>query len=447
MQPFTSQPFTLVEAVVYNLLRSIPLIMLAFYPFQDKRRFSAEITALIYDLILVLWMAMSLFNVYFRLSNTYLISIIEIVIFILIAALYVSALKGHPGKMLFNCFILINGGYMATVASKCLEAFLFPTLVLNRYSWSASLCLCIVSPLVLYPMYMFMKWEKHNLTQDVQQTYIWKYSWLVPVTFYLIWSHQFYGSGDPLHWSINVFNVLFLAIVNFASFLIYYLLMQMVRDNINYMRVREENHAMAVQLMQYDDLNQRIAAAREGRHDLRHHMLGLEALANEGDLEGIRRYLHDVGKKYQLEGSLSYCSNMTVNGVLTYYSMEAQKAEVQYEVSIGVPEDIQIAKPDLTILFGNLLENALEACQRQSAGERKIIVRGQTNQSALAFTIDNTYERTPEKDRRGRFRSTKHAGAGIGTESVKNIVSRYHGVINFETKGDLFCVSVMLYLQ
>ena len=59
------QPFSLMEAAVYNLLRAIPLIMLAFYPFQDKRRFSAEITAFIYEVILVVWLALSLFNAFF----------------------------------------------------------------------------------------------------------------------------------------------------------------------------------------------------------------------------------------------------------------------------------------------------------------------------------------------------------------------------------------------
>ena len=170
-------------------------------------------------------------------------------------------------------------------------------------------------------------------------------------------------------------------------------------------------------------------------------------MANEGNIDGIRKYLKEVGEKYQLKGSLSYCSNMTVNAVLTFFSIEAQKADIQYDVSIGVPEDIKITKADLSILFGNLLENAVEACQRQTAGERRIQVRGQTTQSTLAVTIDNTYETAPEKDRRGRFRSMKHSGPGIGTESVKNIVARYNGVINFETKGDLFCVSVMLYLH
>ena len=441
------QPFSLMEAAVYNLLRAIPLIMLAFYPFQDKRRFSAEITAFIYEVILVVWLALSLFNAFFYTGSTLVSAGVEITAFIVIAALYVFALKGHPGKMLFNCFMLVNVGYMTTVTSKCLEGYLFPQMVLDRYRWSASLCLCIVSPLIMYPVYRFMKWEKENLTQDIQQTYIWRYSWLVPVTFYLIWSHAFYGSGSPVTWATNIYNVIFLGIVNMASFLIYYLLMQMVRDNASYLKLREENHTMAVQLMQYDDLNQRIALARQGRHDLRHHILSLEAMANEGNIDGIRKYLKEVGEKYQLKGSLSYCSNMTVNAVLTFFSIEAQKADIQYDVSIGVPEDIKITKADLSILFGNLLENAVEACQRQTAGERRIQVRGQTTQSTLAVTIDNTYETAPEKDRRGRFRSMKHSGPGIGTESVKNIVARYNGVINFETKGDLFCVSVMLYLH
>jgi nitrogen fixation/metabolism regulation signal transduction histidine kinase len=110
----------------------------------------------------------------------------------------------------------------------------------------------------------------------------------------------------------------------------------------------------------------------------------------------------------------------------------------------GLPPLDVLMRPQV---LGNLLENAVEACQRQTAGERRIQVRGQTTQSTLAVTIDNTYETAPEKDRRGRFRSMKHSGPGIGTESVKNIVARYNGVINFETKGDLFCVSVMLYLH
>jgi sensor histidine kinase regulating citrate/malate metabolism len=220
----------------------------------------------------------------------------------------------------------------------------------------------------------------------------------------------------------------------------------MIKDNSDYMKLREENHVLSMELMQYDGLNQRIALARQGRHDLRHHILAMETLLDSGDVPALRSYLAEIGEKYQVEGALTFCSNRTVNGILTYFAEIANAKEIEFNVRIGIPEDVPVAKTDLSVLFGNLLENAIEACQKQSSGPRKIIVRSQMSQNTLALTVDNTYETIPEKDRLGRFRSMKHSGVGIGTESVKNIVTRYNGVIEFETRGDLFCVSVMLYL-
>ena len=76
--------FSLLEAAVFNLLRSIPLIFLAFYPFVDRKRFSAKITTLIYELILAIWMITSLYNAYFA-PSTYYIVVAELIGFILIA--------------------------------------------------------------------------------------------------------------------------------------------------------------------------------------------------------------------------------------------------------------------------------------------------------------------------------------------------------------------------
>ena len=438
--------FTFIEVFVYNLLRVIPLLVMAFYPFYDKRRFSRPVTFLICNGIVCLWLVNSIFNAYYAASRMRM-AVIEISCVILISVLYALAFKAHPGKMLFFCFMLFNVGYMITMVAKCLEGIIYPDTALDGYRWSASVCLAIVMPFILAPVFFFFRWEKKTFTEEKQPVYVWQYCWLVPVTFYLIWSHEFYGKEDPLLWSLSGRNVFFLFIVNFAAFLIYYLILRMIKDNADYTMLREENHVLSMELMQYDGLNQRIALARQGRHDLRHHILTMENLLESGDVDALRSYLAEIGEKYQVEGALTFCSNRTVNGILTYFSEIANAKDIEFSVLIGIPEDIPVAKTDLSILFGNLLENAVEACQKQSSGPRKIIVRGQVSMNTLALTVDNTYETIPEKDRLGRFRSMKHFGEGIGTESVKNIVSRYGGVIQFETRGDLFCVSAMMYLQ
>ena len=440
------QPYTLIELVLYNILRAVPLINLAFYPFHNRQRYSAGVTTALVGLILAVWMGESLFSAYFAGSALMKFGM-ELVGIMLIAVLYVTAVRAHPGKILFICFMLINVGYLITATAKCLEGYLFPAMAMDKYRWSASVCILVISPFIQVPVIRFLKWEKENLSKKMQPVYIWQFSWLVPTAFYLVWAHDFYGVESSLRWCMDIGNVIFLLVVNMASFMVYYLMLRLIKDSSDYLSLREENHAMAMEIMQYDGLNQRIALARQGRHDLRHHILSLEKLAEEGDMEAVRRYLDELGEKYQLEGALIYCSNTTVNAILSFFSEQAKKAAIEYRVNIGIPEDINITKTDLSILFGNLMENAVEACMRQQSGDRKINVRGQTAQNTFAFTIDNTYESIPAKDRRGRFRSLKHSGAGIGTESVKNIVANYNGVIEFETKGDLFCVSVMMYLS
>ena len=422
--------FSFIEVFAYNLLRAFPLLMLAFYPFYEKKRFSFPVTVLIYNLIIALWLVISIINAYFNGSRTRM-GVLEAICIILIAILYASAFKTHPGKMLFFCFMLFNVGYMVTMVSKFLEGFLFPQMALERYRWTASLCLLLVSIVIELPVYRFMKWEKDNLSRDMQPGYVWQFSWLVPTTFYLIWAHEFYGTGNALEWVLKPSNVFFLGIVNLASFLIYYLILRLIRESADYLRLREENHALTLQIMQYDDLNQRISAARQGRHDLRHHIVTMENYVKAGNIEELKKYLDEIGERYQLAETLTYCSNTTVNGILSYFSQEASRDNIDYKVNLGIPEDVKIAKTDLSILFGNLLENALEACQRQRSGERKIHVRGQTAQNTFALAIDNTYETEPQRDKMGKFRSMKHAGTGIGTESVSRkgkqntVIERY----------------------
>ena len=67
------------------------------------------------------------------------------------------------------------------------------------------------------------------------------------------------------------------------------------------------------------------------------------------------------------------------------------------------------------------------------------------NQNSLVLTLDNRFEGSFRKDGL-HFLSTKHQGTGIGTESARAIVARYHGDITFNIQDNWFCVSAVLYL-
>ena len=100
----------------------------------------------------------------------------------------------------------------------------------------------------------------------------------------------------------------------------------------------------------------------------------------------------------------------------------------------------------ISVLLGNLLENAVDACAEQKSKDRRIIIKGKGDAHSLIFTIDNTFENEIKKNKHGELLTTKPTGNGIGVNSAKKIVQRYNGFFSADVKNDMFCVSFMLTL-
>lgn len=76
-----------------------------------------------------------------------------------------------------------------------------------------------------------------------------------------------------------------------------------------------------------------------------------------------------------------------------------------------LPEYTGVADPDLAVLFGNLLENALTACMQEASP--RIVVRITADAHTLCAAMDNTFTGAVRRTT-GGFLSTKHAGLGAG---------------------------------
>ena len=82
---------------------------------------------------------------------------------------------------------------------------------------------------------------------------------------------------------------------------------------------------------------------------------------------------------------LTYCQNDTVNAVLVYYSDIALSCGIDMTVKLNLPQNCFIDKTDLAVMFGNILENAVEACKPVD-NDRFITVTGEyTQETARSF--------------------------------------------------------------
>ena len=133
-----------------------------------------------------------------------------------------------------------------------------------------------------------------------------------------------------------------------------------------------------------------------------------------------------------------------MNAVLSHYLARARRSGIETDVSLSLPPAPMLPEEDICVIFGNLLENAIEACERQEEDARRyLFLRSSQEEGRLLIVMDNSYEGNVRYSQ-GYFCSSKRNGVGIGVESVKAIVKRYGGTAFFEPEDGRFKVSIVI---
>lgn len=138
-----------------------------------------------------------------------------------------------------------------------------------------------------------------------------------------------------------------------------------------------------------------------------------------------------------------YCKNFVVDTLFRYYGEKCQRSGIVFETHLDLPETLPIPEPDLCVLFGNLLENALESCEKQGSGRIQAASSLSPDGKRLSLVVDNTAPTAPQQQDRVFF-STKHPGPGVGTQSFKSIAAQYQGIADFHWENGIFYASVAL---
>ncbi len=128
-----------------------------------------------------------------------------------------------------------------------------------------------------------------------------------------------------------------------------------------------------------------------------------------------------------------------------YYSL-AKKNHIAFAVRIDIPKQLFIHNSDLSVLLGNLLENAMEAASHAPDNCRSICFHMSCSGNMLVIAVDNGFNGTA-KLRNHQYLSTKPNHNGLGLKTLENIAKKYGGGASFTHEGTIFHSSVMLTLM
>ncbi len=114
-----------------------------------------------------------------------------------------------------------------------------------------------------------------------------------------------------------------------------------------------------------------------------------------------------------------------------------------------IPTHLPFDSADLCIILGNVLDNALEANIRVKIQNAFIKLYMRMDINNLLIIVENSFDGHISKSKEGRLQTLKadRLNHGLGLESVKKSVNKYHGYINTSYREYLFITEILLYAE
>ncbi|NLW78220.1 MAG: sensor histidine kinase [Ruminococcaceae bacterium] len=206
--------------------------------------------------------------------------------------------------------------------------------------------------------------------------------------------------------------------------------------------VRAATQRLEMQAAHSRMVDEQAAALRAVRHDFRQQVLALDGYAEAGDMPGLRAYLASYKESLPDSPPLFYTKHPAANAMARYYAALAEKQGVRFTAQLEMGETAPVSDVDLSVVLGNLLENALRAAAAMPPGAGQVHLAARADDNRLVLRVENSYT-GPLQKRRGRFISPR-AGGGQGLASVAAVAGRCGGLAQFEAEDGVFVASVVL---
>lgn len=430
------------EILLFSLCNFAPYVIFTYYIFKKHFRFSKNVTQLICFLLFLIQFGTRYWSALQGIHTNVFLSIFRLIVFLIG---YAVLFDQRFGKILFIELIFANMGNFILIAGVCIEQNLFPKMTHDLYCWHTSIVMLLLHLVITLPWALEVKKYFIPMLDNRLVKKEWNYYWIVPTVFYIIWQYQINGGTKTGLENIqNPYNVIFLFIINFGALLIYYIMLMMDGQLTMNLQLKEEQLYHDVTYVEYQALQERIEETRRIRHDLRHHIHTVSYYLEEKEYDKLKEYVNTYRDSIPDGERIRFCENHIINNIMFYFASQAKEHQIDFSAKLVVPNTLLVEDHDISVLLGNLLENALDACLEQNETDRRIIVKGKGDEHSLLFTIDNTCKNEIKKNKNGKLLTTKPNGNGIGVSSAQKIVERYNGFFSADKNGEMFCVSFML---
>ncbi len=202
------------------------------------------------------------------------------------------------------------------------------------------------------------------------------------------------------------------------------------------------------QLLYESQRDQSDESLRRFRHDFKNHTIVVNAMLEQGDTEGAKRYFSGISSDISQLLPKHSTGNSIVNSLLNIKSADAAEHSTEIIFDGVIPAE-GIEPKDMCICVGNLLDNAIEACAALSGTEKKTIsVSSLIKNNMFLLTVQNPVNAGKKISKNQTPTTTKSdkRAHGIGLRNVRDVAKKYNGTLQLSAENGVFTAELFMEL-
>ena len=240
-----------------------------------------------------------------------------------------------------------------------------------------------------------------------------------------------------------IMSIIFILLINFSTFYLYDVIMKIMWEQVDKKLLEQQNQYYAKQI---SIMKESMQSLKELKHDWKNHMSAVYSLIQRGEIEKSLYHITEMLHISSSQMGQACTGNTVVDSILNFKLQEALQNNIEISMDINIPETLNISSFDLTVIIGNLIDNALEAVLKLE-NNRYINIKMSYDKGRLLCCFMNSFNGTVNKIL-NQYKTTKtiNVNHGIGLESIKSSLKKYKGTIDIESHSNVFTVLIMMYL-
>lgn len=228
------------------------------------------------------------------------------------------------------------------------------------------------------------------------------------------------------------------AVMITAGFVLYYLIHKRQHNKKFY------EYQDKILKLQIEEMNDIYMTIRGWRHDYHNHMQTIKAHMDAGQLEEALVYVDKMDGELDKIDFEYKSGNVGVDAILNSKLSLAKKHGIEIKCDAILTEELSIPQIDLCVLIGNLVDNAIEACDKMSEEQRKFLrIYMCIKKKQLYISVSNATNEVVRKFDKD-YISKKRGNHGHGLKRIDLTVEKYEGYINRQNEPGVFATEIML---